>query len=200
MQVLYARPFALHRPYAHWGKRGLDLTLVCLCAPLWLPLLGLLWLMSFMEAGQGFYSEPRVGRGGHIFTCLKIRTMRRGTKRGCAAHKARSDPRVTPLGRVLRRSSLDELPQLICVLRGEMSLVGPRPVPARELDRYGAQQSSYLALRPGLTGLWQVSGRNALPYSARVALDVRYGAQISLLGDIRILLATLCEVCRMSGR
>ena len=200
MQLLYAQPFALHRPYALWGKRALDLALTCLCAPLWGPLLCALWLLSFMEAGQGFYSEQRVGRGGRIFTCLKIRTMRRGTKRGCAAHKARSDPRVTPLGRVLRRTSLDELPQLICVLRGEMSLVGPRPVPLDELGRYGALQSNYLALRPGLTGLWQVSGRNALPYAARVALDVQYSQRISLMGDLRILLATCAEVCRLSGR
>lgn len=200
MQLLYARPFAVYRPYALLGKRALDLALVCLFAPLWLPLLCALWLVSFLEAGQGLYSEPRVGRGGRMFTCLKIRTMRRGTARGCAAHKSRCDPRVTPLGRMLRRTSLDELPQLICVLRGEMSLVGPRPVPMDELRRYGAQQSKYLALRPGLTGLWQVSGRNALPYAARVGLDVRYSQQLNLIGDLRILLATLREVCRLSGR
>ena len=200
MQVLYARPFIFHRSYALGGKRALDLALTCLFAPLWLPLLCALWLLSFLEAGQGFYSEPRVGRGGRLFTCLKIRTMRRGAPRGCAAHKVRCDPRVTRLGRMLRRTSLDELPQLICVLRGEMSLVGPRPVPMGELRRYGAQQSKYLALRPGLTGLWQVSGRNALPYSARVALDVRYSQQLNLIGDLRILLATLREICRLSGR
>ncbi|MEN8935313.1 MAG: sugar transferase, partial [Planktotalea arctica] len=86
------------------------------------------------------------------------------------------------------------------VLKGEMSLVGPRPVPASELRRYGVQAPRYLALRPGLTGLWQVSGRNALPYGSRVALDVRYAHEMSFIGDLAILLATTREVWRMSGR
>ncbi len=186
--------------YARAGKRTLDLALVLVFAPIWMPLIALLWLLSWLEAGQGFYGEARIGQGGHLFHCMKIRTMRRGTARVCAAHKSKRDPRVTPLGRFLRRTSLDELPQLICVLRGEMSLVGPRPVPEQELARYGAHQFKYLALKPGLTGLWQVSGRNALPYSARVSLDVRYGAGVSLREDMRILLATFGEIWRMSGR
>lgn len=188
------------RFYTRGGKRAVDLVLVISLAPLWLPLVFGLWLLAWLEAGQGFYSEARIGRGGHPFRCLKIRTMRRGSARHCAAHKLACDPRITPFGRLLRRSSLDELPQLICVLRGEMSLVGPRPVPANELMRYGPRQVHYLAQRPGLTGLWQVSGRNALPYGARVALDTRYGAGVSLKEDIRILLATCGEVWRMSGR
>ncbi|MGB7318284.1 MAG: sugar transferase [Planktotalea sp.] len=200
MQVLYARPQQVWGSYALSGKRVVDLALVILCAPLWLPLIALLWLGSWIEAGQGFYIEKRVGFGGQLFNCFKIRTMHCDVARGCAAIKSANDPRVTRWGRLLRRSSLDELPQLICVLKGEMSLVGPRPVPLPELSRYGAHQMRYLALRPGLTGLWQVSGRNALPYSARVALDLRYGAQVSFRTDMGILLATLREIWRMSGR
>lgn len=186
--------------YIRFGKRAFDLFLVTLTLPLWAPLTALLWLIAWIEAGQGSYTDIRVGQGGRLFRCLKIRTMHCGVRRGCAARKLRDDPRVTRFGRFLRRTSLDELPQLICVLKGEMSLVGPRPVPASELIRYGAQQKRYLSLRPGLTGLWQVSGRNALPYSARVALDARYARALSFRGDLRILLATVREVWRMSGR
>lgn len=186
--------------YTRFGKRGFDLFLVLLSLPLWMPLTAVLWLIAWIEAGQGSYTDIRVGQGGRLFRCLKIRTMRCGLRRGCAARKARDDPRVTRFGRFLRRSSLDELPQLICVLKGEMSLVGPRPVPAPELIRYGAQQARYLSLRPGLTGLWQVSGRSALLYSTRIALDARYARGLSFGGDLRILLATCREVWRMSGR
>jgi exopolysaccharide production protein ExoY len=126
--------------------------------------------------------------------------MARCASRPCAAHKGSHDARITTIGRFLRRSSLDELPQLICVLKGEMSLVGPRPVPASELRRYGIDRGHYLSLRPGLTGLWQVSGRNALPYSARIALDVRYSRAPTLVEDSKILCATFWEVWRMSGR
>lgn len=186
--------------YAQIGKRVFDLCLVLFFAPLWVPLVALLWLFSWIEAGQGFFIDTRVGQGGRQFQCLKIRTMQCGVRRGCAARKSRDDPRVTRFGRFLRRASLDELPQLICVLKGEMSLVGPRPVPACELARYGAQRSHYQSLRPGLTGLWQVSGRNALPYATRIALDMRYARHISFGEDLRILTATLREVWRMSGR
>ena len=186
--------------YGLGGKRALDLVLLGLFAPLWMPLLCLLWLISWLEAGQGLYVDLRVGRDGRVFRCWKIRTMRRDLPRGCAAYKQINDPRVTRIGGLLRRSSLDELPQLLCVLKGEMSLVGPRPIPASELDHYGTQQRRYLALRPGLTGLWQISGRNALPYSERVALDVRYANKFSTTLDLQILCATCREVWRMSGR
>jgi exopolysaccharide production protein ExoY len=135
------------------GSGFLDVILVLLCAPLWLPVIACIWLLSWLEAGQGFYADTRVGRGGAAFTCWKIRTMRNGLPRRCASRKICGDPRVTALGHLLRRSSLDELPQLIGVLRGEMSLVGPRHVPAMELPLYGVQQAHYLRMRPGLTGL-----------------------------------------------
>ncbi|MGH1354065.1 MAG: sugar transferase [Thalassovita sp.] len=200
MQASGILPWHRSRLYERAGKRAFDLAVTALFSPLWVPLTMLLWLLSWLEAGQGFYTEQRVGRHGHLFRCVKIRTMRCGTLRKCAAVKTGDDPRVTPWGRFLRRASLDELPQLFCVLRGEMSLVGPRPVPASELARYGFGRAQYLALRPGLTGLWQVSGRNALPYSARIALDGHYGREVSLIADVRILLATCREVWRMSGR
>jgi exopolysaccharide production protein ExoY len=186
--------------YADGGKRAFDLCCVIATLPVWAPLIWGLWLISWLETRQGFYVEQRVGREGRLFSCLKIRTMARCASRPCAAHKGCHDPRITTIGRFLRHSSLDELPQLICVLKGEMSLVGPRPVPASELRRYGIDRGHYLSLRPGLTGLWQVSGRNALPYSARIAMDVRYSRAPTLVEDIKILCATFREVWRMSGR
>lgn len=200
MQRAATLPWQIAGLYGRGGKRAFDLALTLAMAPLWLPLVGLLWALAWLEAGQGFYADWRVGRHGRMFRCLKIRTMVPGLPRGCAAQKCRDDPRITPLGRFLRRSSLDELPQLFAVLKGEMSLVGPRPVPPRELRRYGVVQHHYLALRPGLTGAWQVSGRNALAYARRVDLDARYARSLSLRGDLWILRASLREIWRMSGR
>lgn len=200
MQVLYAPDLSIGGVYSHWGKRAFDISFVLLCSLLWVPLVWALWLCSWLEAGQGLYTEMRVGQGGRLFRCFKIRTMNCGTPRRCAAHKEHDDRRVTRLGRFLRRASLDELPQLICVLKGEMSLVGPRPVPPSELVRYGAARAHYLALRPGLTGLWQVSGRNELPYKDRVKLDAQYADTVSFGSDLFILGATCREIWRMSGR
>jgi lipopolysaccharide/colanic/teichoic acid biosynthesis glycosyltransferase len=104
--------------------------------------------------------------------------------------KLREDPRITPIGRFLRRSSLDELPQFLNVLRGEMSLVGPRPIVDKEIDRYGPYMDEVLAVRPGLTGLWQVSGRNNLSYPKRVRLDVAYARGRSFFLDFAIILRT----------
>ena len=186
--------------YARGGKRAFDLFFVSVTLPIWAPLICLLWLISWLEARQGLYVDHRIGRDGHVFRCIKIRTMVQSASRPCAAYKARNDPRITTIGRFLRRSSLDELPQLICVLKGEMSLVGPRPVPASELKRYEMERGRYLFVRPGLTGLWQVSGRNALSYRTRIALDVRYSEAPTFAEDLRILCATCREIWRMSGR
>ena len=109
-------------------------------------------------------------------------------------HKLRNDPRVTPLGRFLRRSSLDELPQLWNVLAGRMSLVGPRPIVAAEAEKYREDFTYYLAVKPGITGLWQTSGRSTLSYDERVALDRRYVENWSVLNDVRILLRTFSKV------
>ncbi|OJI92225.1 lipopolysaccharide/colanic/teichoic acid biosynthesis glycosyltransferase [Planktotalea frisia] len=186
--------------YTRFGKRMFDLAFVVALFPVWGSLITFLWILARLETGFGGFSDERVGQFGRSFRCLKIRTMRADAVRVCAAYKDVCDPRITPLGRILRRSSLDELPQLWCVLKGEMSLVGPRPVPALELNRYGAQRHAYLQMRPGLTGLWQVSGRNALSYEHRVALDTQYARSVSFWSDLKILFATVREVVRLSGR
>jgi lipopolysaccharide/colanic/teichoic acid biosynthesis glycosyltransferase len=113
--------------------------------------------------------------------------------------KLPNDPRITPVGRYLRSSSLDELPQLLNVVRGEMLLVGPRPVTVAELTRYGKVRWHYLSVRPGITGLWQVSGRNNTTYEERVALDASYVENRSLLNDVSILLRTILVVIRKEG-
>jgi lipopolysaccharide/colanic/teichoic acid biosynthesis glycosyltransferase len=114
-------------------------------------------------------------------------------------HKLRKDPRITPLGLFLRRYSLDELPQLWNVLAGQMSLVGPRPIVAAEVEKYGDCFDCYCRVKPGLTGLWQVSGRSALSYERRVALDCEYVEQWSLMRDISILLKTFASVVNQDG-
>ncbi len=114
--------------------------------------------------------------------------------------KLEQDPRITPLGRFLRKSSLDELPQLFNVFRGEMSFVGPRPVVRDELERYGVSQKTYESLRPGVTGLWQVSGRNDVSYDERVAMDVHYARNVSLVEDMRIVAKTATSVAGLTGK
>lgn len=200
--------------YARHVKRALDILLVVLAAPFALLLIVPAWLLARLDGGAGFFGHRRIGRDGRSFVCWKIRTMHRDADARLARHLARDpaaardwaarrklvrDPRVTRAGRVLRRLSIDELPQLWNVLRGEMSIVGPRPVTAEELELYGARRRYYLACRPGVTGLWQVSGRNRLSYEERVALDQRYAEGIGLLRDMGLILRTFVEVVRMSG-
>ena len=162
-------------------------------------------LVKVSSPGPVFYVQRRVGRGYRHFGCIKFRTMRPDADRLLARvlaespemraeferdFKLREDPRITPIGRFLRRSSLDELPQFLNVLRGEMSLVGPRPIVDKEINRYGPYMDEVLAVRPGLTGLWQVSGRNNLSYAKRVRLDVAYARGRSFLLDFAIILRT----------
>lgn len=162
--------------------------------------------LVFIDGWPVFYRHRRVGRDGRFFDCLKFRTMRRDSDKvlaellaGDAAarlewdatQKLRSDPRVHLLGRFLRTSSLDELPQFINVLRGEMSIVGPRPIVEAELDRYGDRAQYYLSMTPGITGLWQVSGRNDTSYETRVDLDTEYCHTRSLYLDLKIVWRTV---------
>ncbi|MGJ8545980.1 MAG: sugar transferase [Sulfitobacter sp.] len=152
------------------------------------------------------FSHDRVGGGGRVFGCLKFRTMRRDAQSHLErilasdpalrreweeTQKLRHDPRVHRLGRFLRKTSLDELPQLFNVIAGEMSLVGPRPVTTEELHHYAQHAPTYSMMRPGITGLWQTSGRSNTSYAQRVRLDVEYFHGRSLLTDIRILLRTV---------
>ena len=188
-------------------KRGGDIVFSLLVLGLGSPLFLLLAvLVKLSSRGSVFYCQRRIGRGYKGFGCLKFRTMRRDADRVLAAmleadpklraeferdHKLKRDPRITPLGKFLRRSSLDELPQFINVLRGEMSVVGPRPIVWDELRRYGRNMDEVLSVRPGLTGLWQVSGRNNLTYRTRVRLDLTYVRTRSFWLDLGIVLRTI---------
>lgn len=166
------------------------------------------------DGGPVLFRQKRLGRGGRSFSCLKFRTMavaaedqlkalldRDPAARGewTAARKLRHDPRITPVGRFLRRSSLDELPQLFNVLAGDMSLVGPRPIVSEEIDRYGVHYRHYCAVRPGLTGLWQVNGRNNVSFRRRVVMDVAYVRARCLTLDISILAKTVPAVLLQRG-
>jgi exopolysaccharide production protein ExoY len=196
-------------------KRGMDVlgaaALLLAAAPAFLAIA----LLVRRDGGPAFYAHPRIGRGGQRFGCLKFRSMVIDSDRRLAAllesdpaaraeweatRKLKQDPRVTRIGRFLRATSLDELPQLLNVLRGEMSLVGPRPVTQAELDQhYGAAATHYVSVRPGITGPWQISGRNDVSYSGRVAMDVAYAATPSLWTDLRLLLRTPIAVLARRG-
>jgi exopolysaccharide production protein ExoY len=187
------------------------LMLLLLLSPLMLLVAWLTWRRDGVPV---FFAHYRVGRDGRLFRCLKFRTMFREAEQMLANllhddpvalaewskdQKLRNDPRITPVGHFLRRTSLDELPQLFNVLRGEMSLVGPRPITVAELTRYGRVRWHYLSVRPGMTGLWQVSGRNNTSYDERVALDRRYVEQRSLWLDVCILVKTVGVVVARDG-
>jgi len=187
------------------------LLLLLLSSPLMLLVAWLTWRRDGVPV---FFAHYRVGRDGRLFRCLKFRTMFREAEQMLANllhddpvalaewnkdQKLRNDPRITPVGHFLRRTSLDELPQLFNVLRGEMSLVGPRPITVAELTRYGRVRWHYLSVRPGMTGLWQVSGRNNTSYDERVALDRRYVEQRSLWLDVCILVKTVGVVVARDG-
>ena len=171
-------------------------------------------LVMISGPGPIIFRHSRVGQNGKPFVCLKFRTMENEAEDllpnllgACGAmrtewlrdHKIRRDPRVTPIGQVLRRFSIDELPQLINVLRGDMSIVGPRPIVEAEVERYAQNFCYYCSVKPGLTGLWQVSGRNRLSYDRRVELDSEYARSKSVTGDMLIILRTLPEVIRGGG-
>lgn len=197
-----------------WVKRALDVGGALLLSAVALPLLLLVCLLIRLDSpGPALYGRMRLGRHGVPFRCLKLRSMYRDADLRLAAllqdaelrreyeqfHKLRNDPRLTRVGRVLRRLSLDELPQLYNVLAGDMSLVGPRPYDVVERALMGEHAGLIHSARPGLTGLWQVSGRNATSFSERLALDVRYVEQCSLALDLRILARTLPAVLSGHG-
>lgn len=184
--------------YRRFGKRIFDVAFVLLAAPAWLPAAAVVAVIVRLKVGTPVvFRQVRPGRDGRLFTLLKFRTM-------TDARDGRGLPlpdhaRLTAWGRTLRECSLDELPELWNVLRGEMSLVGPRPLLAAYLDRYSAEQSRRHEVRPGLTGLAQVNGRNALCWDDRFALDVRYVDTCSFGLDVRILLKTIADVVARRG-
>jgi len=191
-------------------KRAFDLSfsvgVVALLSPVYL-LIAL--LVKLDSRGPVLYGHERIGKNGETFRCLKFRTMRAGADglleeilrsdpeaaaEFAATYKLKNDPRITRLGSFLRKSSLDELPQFFNVIKGEMGVVGPRPIVADELARYGDWAENLLAVRPGVTGYWQVSGRNDTTYDERVALDMHYLRNWSLAEDLRIVLRTVRAV------
>lgn len=213
-EIQTSRSDTIRTQYSAWQKRCLDVVLVLMALPLILPILLIVAFLVRRDGGPAFFGHRRIGRDGKEFTCWKLRSMVPNADRVLALHLAADplarlewsatqkllhDPRITPLGRFIRRTSIDELPQLWNVLRGEMSLVGPRPVTEDELQRYGSHRTTYLSCRPGLTGLWQVSGRNTVSYDERVRMDVAYALGIGLWLDLTIILRTFGEVIHRSG-
>jgi lipopolysaccharide/colanic/teichoic acid biosynthesis glycosyltransferase len=196
------------------AKRALDLVLVLGLAPVTVPL-GLLTavLVKVTSRGPVLFGHERVGLGGERFTMYKFRTMHRDAERLLQQDPglwndyvtngykvpAALDRRITPLGRFLRRSSLDELPQIINVLTGQMSLVGPRPVVPEEVENYGDQRPIYLSVRPGITGAWQVNGRSTVDYPDRVHIDTEYVHSWSVWLDVKILVKTPIVVLSTRG-
>ncbi|HLF71101.1 MAG TPA: sugar transferase [Dehalococcoidia bacterium] len=201
--------------YQRFGKRAFDLALAIPLCALATPLILLLAATHIVLHGwPPFHRGRRLGRGGRQFSMWKIRTMGSDSEQQLqewpesnpklAAEFARNfklkhDPRITRFGRFLRRSSLDELPQLWNVLRGDMSLVGPRPIVAEELSNYRDRAGEMLAFRPGISGPWQVSGRNQIAYPERTWFELNYCRTASLAGDLRILLRTLSMPIRFNG-
>jgi exopolysaccharide production protein ExoY len=196
-------------------KRAMDLAIawpvLVFTAPL---LLAIFVLLKLFDPGPALFTHTRVGRDGRPFSVYKFRTMRVDAEARlqqllqsdpeAAAEwrqfqKLRNDPRVTTLGRILRKSSLDELPQLLNILRGEMSVIGPRPVTAAEAQRYGMAYPYYVAARPGVLGLWQVKGRNRLTYPERIAMDVQYVKTWSVSQDLKILVMAIPVVLLARG-
>jgi len=201
--------------YKNWIARILDIAWILLAAPyILLAFLVITVLIKLDSPGPVFYRQTRIGRFGRKFSILKFRTMVRNADQilqnyldtspqlraqWLATHKLKQDPRVTRLGTMLRKSSLDELPQLWNILIGDMSLIGPRPIVAAEVEKYGKCFDLYIQVRPGLTGLWQVSGRNDTSYQYRVELDEYYVHNKSLKLDLQILWKTIFVVLRKTG-
>jgi lipopolysaccharide/colanic/teichoic acid biosynthesis glycosyltransferase len=203
-------PAPLFRRNYRWGKRCLDLALTLLLLPVVMPVMLVCGALIWLEDGRPiFYPQPRTGRGGRRFKMFKLRTMVREAeaRREEVAHlneltypdfKISSDPRVTRIGRFLRRASLDELPQVFNVLRGEMSLVGPRPT-SFIADTYDLWQTERLEVLPGITGYWQVSGRSDVDFEERVRMDIYYIENCCLSLDLLILFKTLFAVTGRRG-
>lgn len=193
-------------------KRGVDILAPLLAAPIVIAIVGILALLVRLDGGSAFYRQPRLGKGGKVFHIWKLRTMVPDAERrlqeylleNAAARmewervqKLKNDPRITSLGHYLRKYSADELPQLLNVFLGQMSLVGPRPMCPDQRPQYPG--NAYFDLRPGLTGLWQISERNGCSFAERAMYDTRYASALSFMTDLRILLMTPLAVLRGTG-
>lgn len=201
--------------YSNYLKRCFDLLFAIALLPVLVPVIAILYVLTRVQGGPGFFAHERIGQEGRKLKCLKIRTMVVDAEARLEAfleenadakeewdrtQKLTDDPRVTSFGRFLRRTSLDELPQLWNVLRGEMSFVGPRPVTPSELDRYGIHKRAYLSLKPGITGVWQVEGRSNGCYDERLNMDQSYVKNIGFLYDLRLIVRTALVVVNPTGR
>jgi Undecaprenyl-phosphate galactose phosphotransferase WbaP len=195
-------------------KSALDKTLAFCALIVLLPIFLVLILIVRRDGGPAFYGQKRVGQDGREFKCWKFRSMIPNADIALKEHlekfpeareeyardfKLKDDPRITRIGNVLRRSSIDELPQLYNVLKGEMSLVGPRPIVLAETEFYKDKLKYYLAVKPGITGLWQVSGRNDISYAQRIALDAWYVENWSVWNDLVIIMKTIYVVLVRKG-
>jgi lipopolysaccharide/colanic/teichoic acid biosynthesis glycosyltransferase len=198
--------------YRDGAKRVFDTLVILIAIPIVLPIILVLALMVMRDGAAPFYLQTRVGRGGRLYKMWKLRSMVKDAEtklEDCLAadpsarcewdstQKLKADPRITSLGRFMRSSSLDELPQLWNVLKGDMSLVGPRPMLPEQAPLYPGE--AYYTLRPGITGPWQVSGRNTTTFASRAHYDELYERNVSLANDLRILLATVRVVLRGTG-
>jgi len=201
-------------PFPSW-KRAMDLAIASLALLFLLPLILFVAVLVHLDGGDVIFGHSRVGTGGRLFRVFKFRTMCPNADQKLQDHleldaaarrewqltqKLRNDPRVTRVGAFLRKSSIDELPQLLNVLRGEMSIVGPRPIVQSEVARYGRYIQHYKRCRPGITGLWQVSGRNDVTYRRRVAFDTIYCRHLGEVNfELAVLLRTIPAVLRSKG-
>jgi Undecaprenyl-phosphate galactose phosphotransferase WbaP len=196
------------------AKTALDFFLAVIILIVALPFMLIIAAVVRLDGGPVFYAHPRIGRNGRPFHCYKFRTMVINADHAleellkndpvaaaewAETHKLKQDVRITSIGRFLRASSLDELPQLFNIIRQDMTLVGPRPIVTEEVEKYGDRIDYYYAAKPGLTGMWQVSGRSDTTYGERVALDTWYVNNWSLLLDIQILMKTIPSVINRSG-
>jgi undecaprenyl-phosphate galactose phosphotransferase len=216
-QVAYTenQDHAAARAADEWLTRAFDVLFAAVVLIAVAPaLLLLIVALQIDNPGPVFFVQRRVGRNGILFPCVKLRTMVVDARERLdallesspdaraqweAEHKLKSDPRVTKLGRFARLFSLDELPQLVNILAGQMSVVGPRPIVEEEIWRYGPFFADYCSVRPGLTGLWQVSGRNNVTYERRVMLDCEYARRKSLRFDFEIIMRTFAVVAFARG-
>ena len=203
------------RSWSDYAGRVLDVAVALVALVCLAPLMGLVAFVIRLENdGPVFFWQQRIGRLGARFQVLKFRTMcvradeilAKHLQQSQAArnewaqdHKLRDDPRVSKLGNFLRKTSFDELPQLWNVLRGDMSIVGPRPIVEAEVVKYGPCFDAYCSVRPGITGIWQVSGRNDISYQRRIEMDALYARKKSVLLDLRIMLATIPAVLFRRG-
>ena len=191
-------------------KRLFDILVTAFCLILVMPVMILTALILWSTGMTPLFRHPRMGQGGQTFYCIKFTSML-PMEKVSAAEQARiqrelqlysvvkNDPRVTRFGAFIRKTSIDELPQFINVLMGDMSVIGPRPIAAYEKDKYGRSYRYYCSVKPGITGLWQVSGRDDLPYHRRVAIDRYYSRRRRARMDLYIFLKTFGVVAGMKG-